>query len=343
MKKKIIFLIFSLILILNISCSRKNQSKSTDSVSENVEIPIDTKITESNDILEDVYVNESDENNDLEEDNFVIDMTNEESDSDNDEVQILSKILFDKNGNLKIHEFDSEKLNVSFVENQFEYTIVNEKDTVRLFYDENYRLSKKEKWEISDLETSRLFLVEKYLYSDSNETPSVITLFTENEKVESYYDNYGKKIREKKYIAKIENDSNTNNKNEDETKIDLIFYINNSDYKIEEETYWLYDEKNRVVEENTKFFNKKDTTLSEKKLLLVYNDIDEITPPDSEYYENGILINSVKYFTSDSYEQKIYFDDDFVVTTIYENYIKVRDVYSKNGSVIRVKNYEKTF
>lgn len=342
MKKKFVFLLCLLVLFLNFSCNRKKnletENLNLENNNQNQEISQNDNLENSGEII-DEDLNEIEEiiNQDESEfPQFTEDFPSNEdsaiSDNEKKEDEIIPKTLLDIQNNLKIYEYGKEIFLTSFENNKYEYVQANGKDYFRLFYDENFRLLKKEIWQISDLENSKILKTEEYSYFQDNKNPEKVIILEENKKTQAFYNEEGLISKSINFEA-IENHKDKNKKQ----------YV-----KISEKN-WLYDDKNRVIQENTKFFGKSskskenNDTLSEKKQVLVYNSLDEKIPPDSEYYENGILINSIKYSSEADYVKETYFENNIIVTSIYKNYVKVSDIYTKDGKVIREKKYEKNF
>ena len=76
-------------------------------------------------------------------------------------------------------------------------------------------------------------------------------------------------------------------------------------------------------------FNKKYTFSNNK----------EDIPPDFEYFENGVLKMKNKYSLQKGNYTSLIFFENFSVKVYYESEIRVKEVYFKNGEIVRVKNY----
>ena len=185
---------------------------------------------------------------------------------------------------------------------------------VRSFYDNFERLIKKEEWKIKSLTDSVLNKTEAYDFaSDEARTPSTKTV-TEEKISRVYYYN------EKALCERV-----------------FEYKVLEQERILDSKTEFTYNDEGKILSEEA--FDYSEKTASSKKRVFSYNKTDEI-PPDSYYYENGILKMSTVYSSEKNYVSKIFFDDSYSVTTYYEDGIRVKDVYIFDGEVLRVKNYE---
>ena len=216
------------------------------------------------------------------------------------------KINSEESGTFTVNYFDSNTI----VQDSFENT------TVRRIYDENRHLIHKEVWSVAaSAEESELEYSEDYFYADGNiRSPekSITKNYKEKYRLESSFNERGLKISEKRFSFE-------------------------DDY-LEESNTWQYDEKKRVVEEETTLFpkNSKKTT---KKNVYVYKP--EIEEPDYSFYENGSLRLRKVYDNPDTYRETAYFDNGFTVETVFKHGIKTEVSKKLNGRVIDRVEYEK--
>ena len=57
-----------------------------------------------------------------------------------------------------------------------------------------------------------------------------------------------------------------------------------------------------------------------------------------DYYKNDVLLRSVKYTSETNYSQKIFFDSENSVLSVYEDGMLVDEVFSVKGKEFRRKN-----
>ena len=258
---------------------------------------------------------------------------NEDSEQNNTsvpQVETVEKRLLDSYNRLKVMEFGSE-LFFPIQKEKGDAVLIHysDKAAVRLFYDEFFRLTKKEHWNMESVQNAKLKLVEKYEYKGEAKNPVQKIIESDTNVFVSKLNENGLVIRTQKYeVPQITE--------EDSKKSDSKKRSN----KLVSTTSWTYDQKNRITSE----------TVSEKskvqKQVFIYDKIDRLEdnpdniPPDYEYYENGVLRTKTEYSTKGTYRTTIVFDKVNTVRAEYENYIKVRDVYYVNGVQKRIKSYE---
>lgn len=238
------------------------------------------------------------------------------------EVEATEKRLIDAYSRLKVMEFGSELFFPMKGQNDNSILVhYSNKSAVRLFYDDQFRLIKKELWNMESVENAKIKLVEKYKYAENSKNPVQKIIETDTNVYVSKLNENGLVIRTEKYVTEA-------------ASVDL------SKQKPVSITNWTYDDKNRIKSEAV---TEKGKT---QKQVFIYDKIDKLEdnpdniPPDYEYYENGVLRTKTEYINKGTYSTTIIFDKINSVRADYENYIKVRDVYFMNGVQRRVKNYE---
>lgn len=246
------------------------------------------------------------------------------------EVESVEKRLLDSYNRLKVMEYGQE-LFFPVQREQGDAVLIHysNKAAVRLFYDEFFRLTKKEHWNMESVQNAKIKLVEKYEYEGQSKNPVQKIIEADDTLFVSKLNENGLVIRTLKYEVPKQTE-------EDLKKSDSKKQSN----KLISTTTWTYDQKNRITSE----------TVSEKskvqKQVFIYDKIDKLgdnpdnIPPDYEYYENGVLRTKTEYKTKGTYNTTIVFDSINTVRAEYENYIKVRDVYYLNGVQRRIKSYE---
>ncbi len=340
------------------SCSRKKASQAADGdlitipKPEEINLPIfstDSEMPEE-EALDEEYIAEeerygTDVLNYLEDEaNFTspIIQTEEEisptaEDNQAPEVETVEKRLTDAYNRLKAMEYGSEIFLP--VNNQDSSVIVHysDKKAVRLFYDNLYRLTKKEYWNMPSVDNAAITGTEKYLYEGDSKKPYEKTI----EKDSSIFVS---KLNQNGLVIKTE-------------KFELL-QDGSVSKKAQSLTSWTYDEKDRITSETVsedklvkkQVFNyaKSDGLVQTSRVQSKKEESDkdqgdqskDQLPPDYEYYENGFLLTKTEYIDKGVYSTTIWFDSSNWVRTDYENYVKVRDVYYTDGVERRVKKYE---
>lgn len=238
-----------------------------------------------------------------------------------EEAEKIEKRLTSLTNQLKILEFDTE---VFIPGNNTESKITvekNEKEVKRIYYDDIYRVTKKEFWSISNLINSKIIKTELYEYKENSMKVNKKTEQSENQKFVNLYNENGLLSRREKYDI-----------------------YENKEYLVSVNT-WKYNSNKNVIEEQsvTNKYGKNYVKITSKNTIrseFVYNNGEEI-PPDLAYYENNVLKMKNTYTsTKGKYTSKVYLGDGFTVTTFYEDNLRKKDVYAVNGIERRVENYE---
>lgn len=193
----------------------------------------------------------------------------------------------------------------------------------RSFYDQTYRVTKKETWNISSVERSDLVQTEESIYDGESVRPQKIIVSSKDTVKEINYNSDG-------LITLVENFDVYKDKNYITSKITRV-----------------YDDEKRLLAEQSVEYTYKDEKYKKidykftKKHVYKYNEGEDI-PPDFEYFEDGILKMKNKYSTEKgTYTSQIFFEDGFSVKTYYEEELKVRDVFYMNDEITREKIYER--
>ena len=243
-----------------------------------------------------------------------IDFSEQEEELKADETSV-EKLLANFYGRLKLMEFGSEYF-MPQVSKQGDLIVHYSKNTaVRAFYDDLYRLVKKEHWKMNTIEDSKITVTELYEYEGESKNPVKKIIQNDESKVVSYLNQDGLVIKAEKYTGK----------EEDTEPVSL--------------SEWEYDSKGRISSQISK---EKGIV---KKEIFDYSKVDaegeeSKLPPDYECYENGRLIRKTEYTSKDQYSSLINFDSSNSVKSYYKNYTKVKDIYISDGVEIRVRNYE---
>lgn len=237
-----------------------------------------------------------------------------------------STVVLDLENNLSYFNFSDETF--SFQKNPSGRVIINSdgKKSVRCYFDEKLRLEKKEIWDITDLNNSSIKKTEFYNYSADNLKPDSLEILEGNSKILEVYNSDGKVTAKKIYTQE-------NLEDENEKK-----------YILNEENFYLYDFDFRIVEKKTILYNYENTGKNKKAATSVQKEVfsyeKNISVPDYFYYENGILKKSVEYKDPVNYIERIFFEDGFSVESYILNGKRTKDLFYKNGILLRRKNYE---
>ena len=226
-----------------------------------------------------------------------------------------------KNDLLSFYEFDNEIFTSQDSEGNHILVHSMKEKVNRFFYDDEYKLIKKEVWNIPSASKAALEKTETYKYFENSKVVSEKEITGPYTVENVKYNNDGKTLSAEKYAVFEEKEH------------------------ITEKRLFSYDDDGNLLSDELKeYFYKADDYEDldysfTKKYLYSYND--EGIPPDFKYFENGILKMHNKYSTEKgNFTSRIFFDEGLSVKSYYENNIRVRDVYYRNNSIIREKVYE---
>lgn len=226
-----------------------------------------------------------------------------------------------KNDLLSFYEFDNEIFTSQDSEGNHILVHSKKEKANRFFYDDEYKLIKKEVWNIPSAFKAALEKTETYKYFENSKVVSEKEITGPYTVENVKYNNDGKTLSAEKYAV-----------------------FEDKEHITEKRLFSYDDDGNLLSDELKEYFYKaddyKDLDYSfTKKYLYSYND--EGIPPDFKYFENGILKMHNKYSTEKgNFTSRIFFDEGLSVKSYYENNIRVRDVYYRNNSIIREKVYE---
>ncbi|MBO4532172.1 MAG: hypothetical protein J5726_00540 [Treponema sp.] len=229
----------------------------------------------------------------------------------------IEKVFKDSTGQLKILQFGNELFIPQHKTDSSVLVHYSGKTAIRLFYDSLYRLVKKELWKMESVDNAAITGLELYEYTGDSKTAASKTVQNNDYKLVSKLNSDGLVTEALKYSVK--------DKESD---------------RLLSKTTWKYDEEKRVTQEVIAEYGKdgdKAAPVNEKMQKFIYNEGADIY----EYYENGSLKIKTEYGEKGNYATTIFFDSHSSVTTWYEDYTKVRDVYMNDGVKTREKVYEK--
>lgn len=226
-----------------------------------------------------------------------------------------------KNDLLSFYEFDNEIFTSQDSEGNHILVHSKKEKANRFFYDDEYKLIKKEVWNIPSVFKAVLEKTETYKYFENSKVVSEKEITGPYTVENVKYSNDGKTLSAEKYAV-----------------------FEDKEHITEKRLFSYDDDGNLLSDELKEYFYKADDYKNldysfTKKYLYSYND--EGIPPDFKYFENGILKMHNKYSTEKgNFTSRIFFDEGLSVKSYYENNIRVRDVYYRNNSIIREKVYE---
>ena len=226
-----------------------------------------------------------------------------------------------KNDLLSFYEFDNEIFTSQDSEGNHILVHSKKEKANRFFYDDEYKLIKKEVWNIPSASKAALEKTETYKYFENSKVVSEKEITGPYTVENVKYNNDGKTLSAEKYAV-----------------------FEDKEHITEKRLFSYDDDGNLLSDELKEYFYKADDYKNldysfTKKYLYSYND--EGIPPDFKYFENGILKMHNKYSTEKgNFTSRIFFDEGLSVKSYYENNIRVRDVYYRNNSIIREKVYE---
>ena len=257
--------------------------------------------------------------------------TEVEAETESPDVPAVEVLLIDSLNRLKSLEYGKE---IFVPKSETGKSVVihsyGEK-VVRNIYDEQFRIKRKETWKIASIEDSNIELEEDYFYEGKSDKASRRIVKSPEKELDIRYDSKGHATQNRTY-----------------------FFFGEKKL-LKSEMNWKYDEDGNLIKEQgveneykegllvkqnakeqTYVYNKKKSKKGGKEEASEENDI----PPIYEYYENGKLKIRTEHTAKNDYTTKIYFEDDFVLTTYYVNNKKIKDVYTVGGLVKRTKTYE---
>lgn len=274
----------------------------------------DEKSAQENSELKKIEKNSVKENSAIEENDLNIESGENDSLSKNsaeEKKSLEEKYLLFKTSSQEIRmlETNSDIFSASSsVQKNRVLTNISDGELQRRFYDENFRLSKIEYWQIaSSSAQSKMRRRKTYAFgadgkisevreNDFDAQTSSITFFNSNGKIRS---------------------SRKNNLRDGKLDSFEIF------------TYE-YDGEGRVLQEDRKLFQvqgKKQKRVLSQRVVNKYSG-EKIS--ETSFYENSALRIRTVYTDSENYVQTTYFDGGFVVRDFYENGVKISSTFS-NG------------
>ena len=245
--------------------------------------------------------------------------------------EIRESRFTDTEKKLRFYSFNDEVL--SLQKNQDGYTAISSdnKTAVRKFYDNAFRLYKREFWNLSGgAETSEAAKTENYIYADGAKPVSAV--ITEPKKrMEISYDESGRIVISKVFAAENESAEKSAEPN---AAVEIKFNLKSM-------TRFSYGESGKLTERYYESYDYRRGKLTDTETKReVYEHKTEDGEPDYYFYENGALRMKRIYRSVDAYTAYMYFDGGYSSESVYENGRHVRDLFFLYGKLIRSRNYE---
>lgn len=245
--------------------------------------------------------------------------------------EIRESRFTDTEKKLRFYSFNDEVL--SLQKNQDGYTAISSdnKTAVRKFYDNAFRLYKREFWNLSGgAETSEAAKTENYIYADGAKPVSAV--ITEPKKrMEISYDESGRIVISKVFAAENESSEKLADSN---AAVEIKFNLKSM-------TRFSYGESGKLTERYYELYDYRRGKLSGTETRReVYEHKTEDGEPDYYFYENGALRMKRIYRSVDAYTAYMYFDGGYSSESVYENGRHVRDLFFLYGKLVRGRNYE---
>lgn len=245
--------------------------------------------------------------------------------------EIRESRFTDTEKKLRFYSFNDEVL--SLQKNQDGYTAISSdnKTAVRKFYDNAFRLYKREFWNLSGgAETSEAAKTENYIYADGAKPVSAV--ITEPKKrMEISYDESGRIIISKVFAAENESSEKSADSN---AAVEIKFNLKSM-------TRFSYGESGKLTERYYESYDYRRGKLTDTETKReVYEHKTEDGEPDYYFYENGALRMKRIYRSVDAYTAYMYFDGGYSSESVYENGRHVRDLFFFHDKLVRSRNYE---
>ncbi len=248
-------------------------------------------------------------------------------------AKIRESSFTDTEKKLRFYSFNDESLSLQKTQDGYVSVNSDNKTAVRKFYDNAFRLYKREFWDFSGgQETLGAAKTEDYVYADG--AKPVSALITEaSSRTEISYDDTGRIILSKVFAAENESSEKSENKNNEIPE--------KKDFVLKSMTSFSYGENGKLTERYYELYDYRRGKLSGTETRReVYEHKIEGGEPDYYFYENGALRMKRIYRSVDAYTAYMYFDGGYSSETMYENGKRVRDLFFLYGKLVRSRNYE---
>ena len=246
-------------------------------------------------------------------------------------AKIRESSFTDTEKKLRFYSFNDESLSLQKTQDGYVSVNSDNKTAVRKFYDNAFRLYKREFWNLSGgAETSEAAKTENYIYADGAKPVSAV--ITEPKKrMEISYDESGRIVISKVFAAENESAEKSAEPN---AAVEIKFNLKSM-------TRFSYGESGRLTERYYESYDYRRGKLTDTETKReVYEHKTEDGEPDYYFYENGALRMKRIYRSVDAYTAYMYFDGGYSSESVYENGRHVRDLFFLYGKLIRSRNYE---
>ena len=248
-------------------------------------------------------------------------------------AKIRESSFTDTEKKLRFYSFNDESLSLQKTQDGYVSVNSDNKTAVRKFYDNAFRLYKREFWDFSGgQETLGAAKTEDYVYADG--AKPVSALITEaSSRTEISYDDTGRIILSKVFAAENESSEKSENKNNEISE--------KKDFVLKSTTSFSYGENGKLTERYYELYDYRRGKLSGAETRReVYEHKTEDGEPDYYFYENGALRIKRIYSGVDTYTAYMYFDGGYSSESVYENGKRVQDLFFFHGKLVRSRNYE---
>lgn len=245
--------------------------------------------------------------------------------------EIRESRFTDTEKKLRFYSFNDEVLSLQKTQEGYTAISSDNKTAVRKFYDNAFRLYKREFWNLSGgAETSGAAKTENYIYADG--AKPVFAVITEAERrTEISYDESGRIILSKVFAAENESSEKSADPN---AAVEIKFNLKSM-------TRFSYGESGKLTERYYESYDYRRGKLTDTETKReVYEHKTEDGEPDYYFYENGALRMKRIYRSVDAYTAYMYFDGGYSSESVYENGRHVRDLFFLYGKLVRSRNYE---
>lgn len=244
----------------------------------------------------------------------------------------------DTEGRLRFHSFEDENLSLQKTADGYIAARSSDKNAIRMFYDADFRLSKREFWDLNNgLETSRAVKTENYGYAGGSKPVSAVIVEPKS-RTEISYDETGRIILSNVFTIDREDDENSADaENEDAAGGDTEL----EDFILKSMTRFSYGKGGKLTERYAESYDyrygRRSGIQTQRE---VYEHKSDDGEPDYYFYENGALRIKRIYGGVDTYTAYMYFDGGYSSETMYENGKRVRDLFFFHDKLVRSRNYE---
>lgn len=240
---------------------------------------------------------------------------------------------------LSIYSFSDEFITVQDKDSSKIIINADNEKSVRIFYDDKTRVSSRETWSTSDLNSSVLLKIEFFLYEEDGTKPKSCIIYEAAKKSEILYDENGKLIKQTNYVPVF-----LLKKSDGEKKSNENLILKNNQYAVTEIYFTKYNEDGKISEKIseirtfTEEFSRNNYSKTIKKEKFDYKI--ENGRPDYYYYEDGKLKSSTIYSSSSDYISTTYFDEGFSIESYFVLGIHTKDIFYSRNLKIREQSYE---